>query len=107
MKIIDKQIVAAIQVAGAHDREWSALTYETGPYDITVPNLFTRNFVDSILALSARDPIAPSDIPDEALEAFHAVKPLAGNEPCDWPEPYIQSVREALAAAFNAMNGPK
>jgi hypothetical protein len=31
------------------------------------------------------------------------VKPLAGNEPFDWPDHFIATVRQALAAAFNAM----
>jgi hypothetical protein len=51
------QIIAAIRVAGAHDREWKALTYETGPYDVTMPTLFVKNFIDAIRALDAA-PIA-------------------------------------------------
>lgn len=51
----DEEIVEAIRVAGAHDRDWKALTFDSGPYEITTPNCFTRSFVDGIVAIAQRD----------------------------------------------------
>lgn len=52
-RITDEEIVRAIRDAGASDRDWRALTHDSGPYDITTPNLFTRMFVERIARLAA------------------------------------------------------
>lgn len=45
---------------------------------------------------------SPYDTPlMPAIEAFHEIKPLAGNDPIDWPEHFLSTVTSALSAAFN------
>lgn len=39
----DKIIVAA-RDAGFSDKQWSAMTYESGPYDITTPTITLERF---------------------------------------------------------------
>ncbi|MBW9102900.1 hypothetical protein [Paraburkholderia phenoliruptrix] len=49
---------------------------------------------DAMREYDERDPI------DRAIDAFHEVHPLAGNEPMDWPARFMEDVRIALKAAI-------
>lgn len=52
--LVDKDIVEAIRDSEPTEREWKALTHNSGPYDITTPNLFTKRFAERIAALALR-----------------------------------------------------
>jgi hypothetical protein len=40
---------------------------------------------------------------DRAIDAFHEIHPLAGNDPLDWPAHFIEGVRNALRASIGVM----
>ncbi len=61
-ELAEDQIIGAIRDACAGETQWRALTYNSGPYDITRINTFTRQFVKRLAAISARE--APKTTPE-------------------------------------------
>lgn len=49
----DAQIIVAIRDAGASEKEWKALTFDSGPYGIATPTVFTDRLVTILRALPA------------------------------------------------------
>lgn len=46
----EEEIIKTISEAGAGEKEWKALTYKSGPYDVTCTTVFTEKFVERIRA---------------------------------------------------------
>lgn len=46
----DAAIISAMSIAGATDKEWKALTYESGAYDITKPTVFLQRLAKVLAA---------------------------------------------------------
>lgn len=57
MKISDEELIRLCRDVGFKDKEWRALTYESGPYFITKPRVVFRDLVERIQNYQSHPPI--------------------------------------------------